>query len=271
MTTDDRINQLNDQELFNRLLTVPLGRYTINGGHETICVVVDGLDECTFAENNNAAKLLGQFADHFPKWLRVLVLSRKESSVTGWLNPDMQIDMIAGEEQNLADIRTYFAERLAPVLVSREDKEHLLDELTSHTEGVFLYAYVVSGMILDGKLDIADTDAYPEGLSNAFKAWFSRYFPNVLEYKRLYRLYLGMIAASPEPIPVEELEAVKARYDEAKDCYTLEDASDSGRRSKGIADRLKRINSLLQYRTNLFGKRTVAFTHTCNRTTSLIE
>lgn len=49
MTMDDRLNQLIDQELFNRLLTVPLSRYAINGGHETLC---DDLNECTSAENN---------------------------------------------------------------------------------------------------------------------------------------------------------------------------------------------------------------------------
>lgn len=259
-TNEKQLNTWNEQELFAHLVKAPLTEFQINGGHETLCIVVDGLDECTQADRNSAAELLGKYVQEFPAWLRVLVLSRRESSVTGWLYPDHQIDMMSSEERNLADIRQYFAEALKEKLSAQPHADGLLDELTKHTEGVFLYAYVVSRMILDGKLDITDTDAYPWGLNSAFRAWFSRYFPNVADYKRLYRLYLGMIAASPEPIPVEELDAVNVRYDPAEDGYELNTSMPSGRRSSK-QDRLKCINSLLQYRTNMFGKRTVAFTH----------
>lgn len=259
-TNEKQLNTWNEQELFAHLVKAPLAEFQINGGHETLCIVVDGLDECTADEHNSAAELLGKYVKEFPSWLRVVVLSRRESSVTGWLYPDHQIDMVSGEARNLDDIRQYFAETLKAKLAAQPDADSLLDELTKRTEGVFLYAYVVSRMILDGKLDIADTEAYPWGLNSAFREWFRRYFPDVAEYKRLYRLYLGMIAASPEPIPVEELEAINVRYDPDEDCYELNTSSNPGRRGTK-QDRLKRINSLLQYRTNVFGKRTVAFTH----------
>ena len=259
--TDDQIKTWNDQELFAHLIKAPLADFQINGGHETLCIVVDGLDECTRDEHNGAAELLGKYVKEFPAWLRVLVLSRHENSVTGWLDPDHQIDMLGGETRNLADIRQYFAETLEKQLAAQPHADALLDELTGHTEGVFLYAYVVSRMILDGKLDMADTQAYPKGLNSAFREWFRRYFPDTFAYKRLYRLYLGMIAASPEPIPVEELEAIDVRYDPDEDCYEL-NTDKSGTRRRGTRqDRLRSITSLLQYRTNQFGKRTVAFTH----------
>lgn len=261
VTTNDQLKTWNDQELFAHLIKAPLTEFQINGGHETLCIVVDGLDECTVDEQNGVAKLLGKYVQEFPEWLRVLVLSRRESSVMSWLNPDHQIDMVGGEARNLSDIRLYFAETLKEPLKQQPNEERLLDELTKRTEGVFLYAYVVSRMILDGKLALEDTDAYPQGLNSAFREWFSRYFPDVLEYKRLYRLYLGMIAASPEPIPVEELDVVDVRYDAVEDCYQLNIDSSMCGKSGSKQDRLKRINSLLQYRTNKFGKRTVAFSH----------
>lgn len=260
VTTDDSVNKLNDQELFNRLLTVPLSRFMIDGKHETLCIVVDGLDECTIDERNTAAELLGKFSAHFPKWLRILVLSRKESSVIGKLNPNKQIDMRGSDAQNMEDIRLYFEERLEKLLAEHTSRDHLLDALASHTEGVFLYAYIVSEMILDGKLSIEDTGTYPHGLNSAFSTWFTRYFPDVREYKRLYQIYLGMIAVSPEPIPVEELDVVSVRYDEAEDCYELV-TKVAYKKEKSSLERLKRINSLLQYRTNIFGKQTVSFSH----------
>ena len=260
VTTDDQLKTWNEQELFNHLVKAPLTSFQINGGHETLCIVVDGLDECTTDEHNSAAELLGKYVKEFPAWLRVLVLSRRESSVTGWLCPDRQIDMVGGEARNLADIRLYFSETLKKQLDAQPHAEELLDKLTERTEGVFLYAYVVSRMILDGKLDIADTQAYPEGLNSAFREWFHRYFPDISAYRRLYRLYLGMIAASPKPIPVEELDAVDVRYDPEEDCYEL-NAGGGARRRGSVQDRLKPVNSLMQYRTNQFGKRTVAFTH----------
>lgn len=261
VTTNDQLKAWNDQELFTHLIKAPLTEFQIDGGHETLCIVVDGLDECTVDEQNGVAKLLGKYVQEFPEWLRVLVLSRRESDVTGWLNPDHQIDMVGGEARNLSDIRLYFSEILKEQLKQQLNRECLLDELTKRTKGVFLYAYVVSQMILDGKLALENTDAYPQGLNNAFKEWFSRYFPDVLEYKRLYRLYLGMIAVSPEPIPLEELDVVNVRFDAAEDCYQLNTDSSMCSKSGSRQDRLKQINSLLQYQMNEFGKRTVTFNH----------
>jgi len=78
---ETRLGQMNVPELFERLLADPLGNLTIDGGHETLCIVVDGLDECGDTERNALAETMGVYAPRLPRWLRVLVLARDVSAV----------------------------------------------------------------------------------------------------------------------------------------------------------------------------------------------
>ena len=83
---------LNTGEVFEQLLANPL-RHAVNGGMETLCVVIDGLDECAPEHRREVARLLA--AERFPRWLRVLVACRPENDITGVLRPDRVIDLAA--------------------------------------------------------------------------------------------------------------------------------------------------------------------------------
>ena len=248
---------LNTQELFEQLFAYPI-QHAVNGGMETLCVVVDGLDECEEDGKRLAAQLLSE--EKFPAWLRVVVLTRPENTVTASLKPDMEIRMEEDENANRADIREYFSLRLGKQLAEQSDKDALLDRLTANADGVFLYAYIVTDMILRGKLDLAKPDEYPKNLNDSFEKWFSRYFPDADEYDRLYKLPLGILAACAEPVPVEELDALNARYDPDEESFVLTEPDPNARR-QSVVKRLERCAVLLKYDQNEFGKRTVAFTH----------
>ncbi len=251
------LQALNPQEQFQRLLAVPLQR-SIGGHHETLCVVVDGLDECTEEGKRQAARLLS--SEYFPSWLRILVLTRPENAVTGSLRPDITIDMTGNRDANTEDIRRYYEKRLGERLRQSPDRARVLDELTKRTNGVFLYAYIVSGMILQEKLDPEDPAAYPRDLNGSFAQWFSRYFPDRDEYDRFYRLPLGIIAASEQPVPVEELETADGEFVRGTQSYVLRE-KDPERHAAGMAQRLERCAPLLRYGTDEFGKTAVGFTH----------
>ncbi len=248
---------MNTQEKFERFLAVPLQR-ALEGDHEPLCVVVDGLDECAEKDRRIAAGLLS--AKHFPKWLRVLVLTRPENSVIGNLCPDMVINMNDCPGKNEADIRKYYEARLNEQLKERSDRDALLNKLSELANGVFLYACIVSDMILDGKLRIDDVDAYPENLNSSFYEWFSRYFPDVEEFNRLYKLPLGIIAACETPVPVEELETADGEFDKRTGCFHLR-KQNPDERPQSMVKRLERCAQLLRYDTNAFGKTTVRFSH----------
>ncbi len=248
---------LNTQEQFQRLLAVPL-QHTIGGGHETMCIVVDGLDECTEEGKRQAAELLS--AEHFPDWLRILVLSRKEAGVIGGLRPDLIIEMTGDPESNIEDIRAYYQLRLESQLGSRPDGEKLLQELTDRAKGVFLYAFIVSDMILHGKLQIEETETYPRDMNESFMKWFKRYFADPDEYDRLYKLPLGIIAACEHPVPVEELETADGEFDRSTGTFRLRERK-PGERMQRMTQRLERCAPLLRYAADGFGNKTVCFSH----------
>ncbi len=96
---------LSDAELFDQLLVKPLRERHIDGGHENICVILDGLDECGEGERNAAAEVLGRMKEKLPEWMRVLVTSRREAAVLAHIAPDKNIELRGTDEKNLADIR----------------------------------------------------------------------------------------------------------------------------------------------------------------------
>ncbi len=248
---------LNTQELFEELLAVPLQR-SVDGGHETLCAVIDGLDECGEDGKRLAAQLLSE--EKFPSWLRVVVLARPENTVTANLKPDMEIRLEEDPDANGADIREYFSLRLEKQLADALDRDSLLDRLSANADGVFLYAYIVADMILHRKLDLRKPDEYPKNLNDSFEKWFSRYFPDADEFDRLYKLPLGILAASAEPVPIEELDMLNARYDPYECAFVLTEPNKNMRRQP-VVKRLERCAVLLKYDRDEFGKRTVAFTH----------
>ncbi len=255
------LSVLNVQEQNNRLLACPLC-HTVNGGHETLAVLVDGLDECSPEDQLQVIGLLKQH--NFPKWIRVVILSRPEKTIQDRIAPDYTFNLADDPESNTRDIRSYLAYRLEDQLDAVPEREKLLDALTARTEGVFLYACMVSDMIRKGMLDIRDTKAYPSGLSGTFDTWFSRYFPDPEEYGSMYRLPLNIIASRgnlAEPVPLEELENADGyEYAGVKHTYLPREAAD-GAVIDSVEERMKRCAVLLRYGENEYGKRTVGFAH----------
>lgn len=240
---ETQLMALSSSELFNRLLTEPLTRY-IDGGHETLCVVVDGLDESSSGERNVLADTLGRMAELLPKWLRILVTARKVSSVTDAFRGCFQIDLRGGLEQNLTDVKAYFTETLGERFGLEPDWETALDALVERSGGIFLYAKLVSDGILNDKLSIHDPSGFPQGLSKAFYEWFRWYFPDGEEYRRDFCRPLGVIMASPEPLPRAELCRIFPDWDE-----------------NNVHWFMNRILVFLQEDENDFGEKTLAFTH----------
>ncbi len=224
------------------MLTNPLA-LTIDGSRETLCVVIDGLDECARGEFNALAEVLARHVPRLPAWLRVLVTSREVAAVKAPLVGTFALELHGDSFQNQADIRQYFVERLEESQGSNPAWEYALDTLTERSGGIFLYAQLVCDGILAGKISICDTDFFPDGLSKAFYLWFCWFFPDDREYKANFRLPLGMLLAAPEPLPTEEFKRI-FEWD-----------------NNQLMDFLRRIEVLLRQDVNDFGKETITFTH----------
>ena len=237
------INNMSPQELFVRLLSDPLGSCSINGGRESLCIVVDGIDERGSAERNILAETIGRFSDDLPTWLRFLIVSRNVTSVCVPLEGATQFHILGKQEQNIADIRDYFIEKLYTRYSGNPVWNQSLNALVSRSEGIFLYARLVTKGLLSGKTSLLDFEKFPVGLSKSFNQWFNWFFTDLKEYRENFRLPLGLILAAPEPMPIEEFNRI-LNWD--KNTFN---------------DFLLRIDVLLEKDDNVFGKKTICFSH----------
>ena len=235
------LEELTEDELFETLLGPNIAN-TVDGGQETMAIVVDGLDECGTPERNALARLLAKRAPGLPRWLRVLVLARRTPAVLQSMSSAARIELDSRAPQNRADIRAYFAQRLEPRFGQDPQWNASLDALTDRSEGVFLYAEMMSEMLLEkGALEAAEE--YPTGLNEAFARWFDYFFRTEEEYKALWRRPIGCLLAAPEPLPKSALRKVMGwSRDQLNDFY-------------------RRISVLLRTDKNIFGDETLEIPH----------
>ena len=235
------LEKLTEDELFETLLGPNIAN-TVDGGQETMAIVVDGLDECGTPERNALARLLAKRAPGLPRWLRVLVLARRTPAVLQSMSSAARIELDSRAPQNRADIRAYFVQRLEPRFGQDPQWNASLDALTDRSEGVFLYAEMMSEMLLEkGALEAAEE--YPAGLNEAFARWFDYFFRTEEEYKALWRRPIGCLLAAPEPLPKSALRKVMGwSRDQINDFY-------------------RRISVLLRTDKNIFGDETLEIPH----------
>ena len=105
---------------------------------------------------------------------------------------------------------------------------------------MFLYAERAAEAALTGALDPLDESSYPASLDEAFYGWFERAFPDLGEYEGRWRLPVGAVAASPQPLPAAELEALL------------------GLSEAGSRDLLRRLGSLVARGEGEFGEETAS-------------
>ena len=198
------LSALNPSELFDLLLAEPLST-TVDGGHETLCILIDGLDECGRAEHNALAEVLARYVPRLPGWLRVLVTSRRVAAVTAALGQEDCFALNGDGEENRADLRAYFEEVLGPRFAAQPGWPAALEELTRRSGGIFLYARLVCEGLLAGRLSLDEPDALPTGLGQVFHHWFGWFFPDEAEYRARFRPALGLLLAAPAPLPAATL------------------------------------------------------------------
>ena len=219
------LERYNESELFDLLLAQPLSVGTVDGNRETMCILIDGLDESGDRDRNNLTEVLTKYADRLPKWLRILTFSRKVEIVTGFSGGADTIDLTGNREENKADVRAYFEDCLFGRFGGDENYAAMIDSLSENSGGIFLYATLMVNALNNvstrkkdvgnkedalpkEKLPIEDMGSVPEGLDSAFYRWFQWFFPDISEYEDDWQMPLACIAASPEPIPEEEIKKV---------------------------------------------------------------
>ncbi len=181
------------QNLFARFLNADFP-----APERTQLAVIDGLDEAGRTQDNKLVNFLGRVWMGVPKWLRLVVTSRPELNVRAYLASLHPFILDAGRPENLEDIRCFLRARLSTVNV--DDKA--INQIVKKSEGMFLYATLVSAEILAGELSLEKIADFPEGLTGYYEDWFRRKFPDAEEYLRDFHQLVSVIIAQKAPLPV---------------------------------------------------------------------
>ncbi len=201
------LGAMNADDLFALLIGDPL-THAIDGGHECMLIVVDGIDEAGDAETNPLAETLARYANRLPAWMKILVTSRRVSAATAPFGTGVEhIDLSSSSANNMGDVRDFLAARLEHTHGAEPGFEAAVDTLAKASGGIFLYASLMADAILKHNVTLADAAiTCPQGLSEMFYQWFRWTFPDLREYRETFREALALIAAAPGgALPVTEL------------------------------------------------------------------
>lgn len=235
------LERLSEKELFARLLEEPL-RLSVDGGHQTMVLVMDGLDECGSPEENALARTLAAYADSLPAWLRILIVARATPAVTAYAAGAWKLEIAADAAANRADIRAYYEACLQAQFAEDPQWNASLEALTARSQGTFLYAEMMCSLLQErGTLSAAEE--YPDGLDAMFAAWFQYFFPDRNDYCRNWRLPLSCLLGAKAPLPEAALRRVM------------------GWSAGQLRDFCQRINVLLRRGINTFGDNTLSIDH----------
>ncbi len=207
---------------FDQAVLAPLEAMAPPAG--PLLLVVDALDEALEhrSSNDNAARvtilsLLGQRAQRFPRWLRLLATARPLPAVQQPLRQAFVLTSLNAEEaRNLADLEAYAEARcqqppLAALLAAAGlNASEVALRLRTLSGGKFLYAAFVLNDLASEALplrDRADLEALPAGMDDFYLQAFERRFPSVQAYDQVREL-LALHCVQRDPLSRRELAAI---------------------------------------------------------------
>lgn len=234
------VQRLSEKELFEQLISKPLS-LSVNGNHERMVILLDGLDECGSPENNVLAKTLYEFADSLPDWLRILIVARDIPAISVYTKGAYRIEIGSESENNLEDIRAYYRFELESKFGDDPQWNDALERMTARSQGIFLYAQMLTDL-LRSRGTLGAVEEYPDGLDAVFTRWFSWFF-NESDFRSFWRPAISCILGSPAPLPAETLRRVM-HWGENE-----------------LADFRARLKVLLRVEKNEFDEETLVFDH----------
>ncbi len=196
-----RIEKMGALALFDALLSEPLA-VLIDGGrvHDRFVLVLDALDETRDARGDSElAEVLNAKVGTLPPWMSVVATSRPEMT----LSPDhggvarVELGIGAAADPHAEDIAVYARAWFASF------GETVVRRVIDRSEGNFLYLRLLRDAVRDrdNPLDPAAGDGPPRGLSDLYRRFFRRQFPDDAAYERVRPLMEVMTAAS-RPVPL---------------------------------------------------------------------
>lgn len=234
------VQRLSEKELFEQLISKPLS-LSVNGNHERMVILLDGLDECGSPENNVLAKTLYEFSGSLPDWLRILIVARDIPAISVYTKGAYRIEIGSESENNLEDIRAYYRFELESKFGDDPHWDDALERMTARSQGIFLYAQMLTDL-LRSRGTLGAVEEYPDGLDAVFTSWFGWFFSDS-DFRSFWRPAISCILGAPAPLPAETLRRVM-HWGENE-----------------LADFRARLKVLLRVEKNEFDEETLVFDH----------
>ena len=234
------VQRLSEKELFEQLISKPLS-LSVNGNHERMVILLDGLDECGSPENNVLAKTLYEFSGCLPDWLRILIVARDIPAISVYTKGAYRIEIGSESENNLEDIRAYYRFELESKFGDDPHWDAALERMTARSQGIFLYAQMLTDL-LRSRGTLGAVEEYPDGLDAVFTSWFGWFFSDS-DFRSFWRPAISCILGAPAPLPAETLRRVM-HWGENE-----------------LADFCARLKVLLRVEKNEFDEETLVFDH----------
>jgi WD40 repeat protein len=189
-----------------------------------LLLVVDALDEALEhrpssdkVPNVTIVSLLGQRAQRFPRWLRLLATARPLPAVQQPLRQAFSLHSLNAEEaRNLADLESYAEARCqqpplaAKLAAAGLNATEVAQRLRTLSGGKFLYtAFVLNDLATEALplRDRADLEALPAGMDDFYLQAFERRFPSEQVYDQVREL-LALHCVQRDPLSRRELAAI---------------------------------------------------------------
>ena len=201
------LNNMGVKELFALLFKEPLS--TVQDPGRNTLIVIDGLDESEYQGRNELLHVISNHFSMLPVWIRILITTRPERSITEALRHLEPIELKQKREENLNDIQTLFENQLSNK-IGEEHKDIILKELVKKSEGLFIYAYFIVDFIQKNVSFLTPDQlqrVLPSGISSVYLSYFKRLENELCKEpdtdEESFLRFLCALTAAREPLPVE--------------------------------------------------------------------
>ena len=221
---------------FEQAILSPL-RLLKNKPKENWYIVIDALDEClTQSETGHSiVYLLNNKLPRFPSWMKLVMTSRNESSVSINSNSVMKLIIDPDDIRNIEDIELFLSSRLlqdGPLINqikfwfgddSIKNTARLISALLSKSQGNFLFVKEMLHHWETSRAEKRDPYALPETLGDLYQSFFERLYSRKEQLQPIRRV-LELLVATFQPLSLKGIyEVLKTKEENLEEEYEFKD------------------------------------------------
>ena len=221
---------------FEQAILSPLRRLK-NKPKENWYIVIDALDEClTQSETGHSiVYLLNNKLPRFPSWVKLVMTSRNESSVSINSNSVMKFIIDPDDIRNIEDIELFLSTKLlqdGPLINqikfwfgddSIKNTARLISALLIKSQGNFLFVKEMLHHWETSRAEKRDPYALPETLGDLYHSYFERLYSRKEQFRPIRRV-LELLVATFHPLSLKGIyEVLKTSEQNLEEQYEFKD------------------------------------------------